>query len=98
MLQLILILISYFQVLDLNAYISQLLDLYNTITGLSADMTSYSNFITIDNINSMTDGQIPDGAEYLENKHSIKCPQCLARGIEVYVLPEKHCPRCYHLC
>ena len=61
-------------------------------------MPSYSNFITMDNINSMTDGQTPDMGDYLENKHSIKCPRCAARGIEVYVLPGKHCPRCNQPC
>ena len=98
MLQLILFLIAYFQVLDINSYISQLLEMYQTITGLSSDMPSYSNFITIDNINSMTDGQTPDGADYLENKYRNKCPRCAEKGIEVFVLPGKHCPRCNQPC
>ena len=95
MLQLILFLITYFQLLDINTYISQLLELYQTITGLSSDMPSYSNFITIDNINSMTDGQTPDTVDYLED---VKCPRCAENGILTYVQPGKHCPRCNQPC
>ena len=95
MLQLILFFITYFQVLDLNGYISQLLDLYNTITGISADMPSYSNFITMDNINSMTEGQTPDMGDYLED---VKCPRCAENCVLTYVQPGKHCPVCNQPC
>ena len=98
MLQLILFLITYFQLLDINTYISQLIELYQTITGLSSDMPSYSNFITIDNINSMTDGQTSDATDYIKPNYWNKCSRCAGQGIEVYVQPGKHCSRCSQAC
>ena len=36
--------------------------------------------------------------KYDEGKWNNKCPRCAEKGIEVYVLPGKHCPRCNQPC
>ena len=36
--------------------------------------------------------------EYNPGKWNNKCPRCAEQGIEVYVLPGKHCPRCNQPC
>ena len=46
----------------------------------------------------LCDGFIGEGEGYDSRMPGVRCPNCLKRGIEKWVLPGKHCPICSTAC
>jgi hypothetical protein len=58
-----------------------------------------NNFLGSNHIHMITPGgDFPIGDSPVDPLPGVKCPACLRQGIETWVLPGKHCPRCGHPC